>query len=169
MPKDENLHVKIFSGHTANLRKVITDAGLTHDWEIHVKIGKGTKRIDGIIKSAEFKLHETFPNPVQVVKKPDKDGAFRIRESGYASFLVDISITFKNGAVANIMHDLTLHTTSDISNYVEHDLNFANPEGDFRQALLQAGAEVKPRSPPKSPPLLPSATKRSDKEPREKK
>ena len=51
---------------------------------------------------------------------------------------------------------------------MEHDLNFANPEGDFRQALLQAGAEVKPRSPPKSPPLLPSATKRSDKEPREK-
>ena len=49
---------------------------------------------------------------------------------------------------------MTLHTTSDISNYVEHDLHFTNPEAEFRQALIQAGAEVKPKSPPKSPPLL---------------
>ena len=47
-----------------------------------------------------------------------------------------------------------LYNSRDVSSTTEHSLTFANPTGKFRDSLIQSGAEVKDKSPQRSPPLL---------------
>ena len=54
-------------------------------------------RLDRIVHEVEFKLHESYPNPVRTIRTADSSGAYRITESGYASFIVSIKVKFVNG------------------------------------------------------------------------
>ena len=54
-------------------------------------------RLDLIVHEVEFKIHESCPNPIRIIRTADSSGAYRITESGYASFIVNIKVKFANG------------------------------------------------------------------------
>jgi len=111
-------------------------------------------RLDLVVNEVEFKLHESFPDPIRTIRTADSSGAYRVGESGYAGFIVHIKVRFMNGFCIDLKHDLFLYNSRDVSSTTEHSLTFANPTGKFRDSLIQSGAEVKDKSPQRSPPLL---------------
>lgn len=142
----------VATGHDAKLKPQVEN-GLTHDWSIYVKGAQGT-RLDLVVNEVEFKLHESFPDPIRTIRSADSSGAYRVGESGYAGFIVHIKVKFMNGFTIDLKHDLFLYNSRDVSSTTEHSLTFANPTGKFRDSLIQSGAEVKDKSPQRSPPLL---------------
>ena len=54
-------------------------------------------RLNLVVREVEFKLHESCPNPIRIIRKADSFGAYRIAESGSAGFIVDINVKFLNG------------------------------------------------------------------------
>lgn len=142
----------VATGHDAKC-KPQEENGLTHDWSIYVKSAKGT-RLDLVVNEVEFKLHESFADPIRTIRTADSSGAYRVGESGYAGFIVHIKVRFMNGACIELKHDLFLYNSRDVNSTTEHSLTFANPTGKFRDALIQSGAKLKDKSPQRSPPLL---------------
>ena len=54
-------------------------------------------RLDLVVNEVEFKLHESFPDPIRTIRSADSSGAYRVGESGYAGFIVHIKVKFMNG------------------------------------------------------------------------
>ena len=54
-------------------------------------------RLDLVVNEVEFKLHESFPDPIRTIRTADSSGAYRVGESGYAGFIVHIKVRFMNG------------------------------------------------------------------------
>merc|ERR1712137_1250479 len=127
-------------GHDAKLKPEVEN-GLTHDCSIYVKGAQGT-RLDLVVNEVEFKLHESFPDPIRTIRSADSSGAYRVGESGYAGFIVHIKVKFMNGFTIDLKHDLFLYNSRDVSSTTEHSLTFANPTGKFRDSLIQSGAKV---------------------------
>jgi transcription initiation factor IIF auxiliary subunit len=46
------------------------------------------------VRSVEYRLHKTFPNPIRVVE--DRDSKFALESSGWGSFWIYITIYLEN-------------------------------------------------------------------------
>jgi len=60
----------------------------------------------GLIRSVEYVLHPTFPDPVREVS--DKARRFAMFSSGWGEFTIDISVTCEDSSVVRTRHDLRL-------------------------------------------------------------
>lgn len=75
---------------------------LTHRWKCYVRAQPA------LIKSVQFKLHESFHTPVLTVTEPP----FEIRERGWGEFNIQIRITLFNDEKLQTSHYLALHAES---------------------------------------------------------
>jgi len=58
------------------------------------------------VKSVEYRLHETFPNPIRVAE--DRNSRFALRSSGWGEFWIFITIYLKDGAEEHTKYYLDL-------------------------------------------------------------
>lgn len=74
---------------------------LSHEWRCYVKA------TPGLVKTVQFRLHESFKNPyINVYHEP-----FQIIEKGWGEFTIQIKITLFNDEKVNTNHYLKLHDT----------------------------------------------------------
>ena len=76
-----------------------TTADLTHSWRCYVKVAPA------LVKSVQFRLHESFANPYITILQPP----FEISEQGWGEFTINIKITLFNDEKITTSHHLTLH------------------------------------------------------------
>ncbi|XP_058058051.1 protein AF-9 [Anopheles bellator] len=129
------MSVKIFVeiGHVATVKSRPTAEGYTHDWELFVR-GPDGADISHFVDKVVFNLHDSFPRPKRVFKEPP----YRVKEAGYAGFMLPVEVYFKNRddpkkALFNYDLDLT-PVKSQREEYV-----FPNPSDEFRRKLLKGG------------------------------
>ena len=72
---------------------------LTHRWRCYVKVDPA------VVKSVQFRLHESFEQPVMVADKPP----FEIVNYGWGEFNIQIKCTLFNGDKIQTLHHLALH------------------------------------------------------------
>ena len=78
------------------------------DWTIFVDAGPNTlKQIDCV----EYTLHPTFPDPVRKVCG-QQETRFALSSNGWGTFTVKVKITYKDGRVDNLEHELTFKQQS---------------------------------------------------------
>ena len=58
------------------------------------------------VKSVEYRLHKTFPNPIRVIE--DRDSRFALRSSGWGEFWIYITIYLIDGTEEHTQHYLNL-------------------------------------------------------------
>lgn len=75
---------------------------LTHRWSCYVKVQPQ------MVKSVQFRLHESFVNSVLTVDKPP----FQITEYGWGEFNIQIKIVLFNDEKIQTGHHLVLHGDS---------------------------------------------------------
>jgi len=79
----------------------------THKWTVMLK-GPRDSDITHFVKKVQFKLHETYVNPVRTIESPP----FQVSETGWGEFEIQIKIYFvseANEKPCSIFHFLTLH------------------------------------------------------------
>jgi transcription initiation factor IIF auxiliary subunit len=59
-----------------------------------------------LVKSVEYRLHETFPNPVRTIT--DRDSRFALDSSGWGEFTIRIAVHLLDGSVVRTKHELAL-------------------------------------------------------------
>jgi len=88
--------VSLRIGNTSDKLSQPTAEGYTHRWVLFVRpsqhspFPRFTNR--DMIRKVVFKLHETFKNPMRVIREPP----FEVHESGYGAFTIQVSIYFRN-------------------------------------------------------------------------
>ncbi len=58
------------------------------------------------IKAVEYRLHQTFPDPIRVVE--NRDDRFALRASGWGEFVIFITIYFEDGSEEHTEYYLDL-------------------------------------------------------------
>ncbi|KAI5787055.1 yeats family-domain-containing protein, partial [Peziza echinospora] len=79
----------------------------THKWTVMVK-GARDGDVTHFIKKVQFKLHETYANPVRTIESPP----FEVSETGWGEFEIQIKIYFipeANEKPCSLFPFLTLH------------------------------------------------------------
>jgi len=74
------------------------------DWSVWIE-SDDPKKLDKII-SVTYHLHNTFYNPVRVIK--DRASKFKLDTSGWGTFRIYIVINLKDKSVVELKHDLIL-------------------------------------------------------------
>lgn len=69
------------------------DDGHTHAWTCYLKPFK-SEDMSFFIKKVQFKLHESYPNPLRILSKPP----YEIQETGWGEFEIIIKIFFQDPA-----------------------------------------------------------------------
>ncbi|KAL5260529.1 hypothetical protein ACHWQZ_G010611 [Mnemiopsis leidyi] len=147
--------VALTLGHSASHRAKadLTGSGdYTHDWSFYVRGDPGCK-IHNYIDRVVFKLHDTFPNPVQVIKKPP----YEIHEQGYGTFILAVEVNFKNKREPRQIeykYDLVLPADGvpPIKRCRKEILTFTNPNSEFMTKLIDGGGVLQQGN------LLPNTT-----------
>ena len=75
---------------------------LSHSWRVYVKIQPS------VVKSVQFRLHESFANPLVTISEPP----FEIRQFGWGEFSIQIRIVLFNDERIMTNHYLVLHGAS---------------------------------------------------------
>jgi len=154
----ECVQVKIDIGHKSVCRTDKTEEGYTHDWVVFVR-GTDGSNISHFVEKVVFHLHESFPKPKRVIKLPP----YKVEESGYGSFLLNIEIYFRNKEEPKKVkfdYDLYLQLVGNppVTNVRVEVLTFTDPVEDFKKKLLKGGGVIVSGMNPTSanPPGLPS-------------
>lgn len=80
-----------------------------YEWfEWKVFMDEPPERLDEV-ESVEYRLHETFPNPVRVVE--DRDSHFALRSAGWGEFEIFITVHLENGEEERTTYYLDLRKT----------------------------------------------------------
>ena len=90
-----------------NHRPPGVNADHTHQWSVYLK-GIDNEDISYWLKKVQFKLHETYTNPLRTVEAPP----FEVTETGWGEFEVQIKLFFvpeANEKPQIIWHGLKLH------------------------------------------------------------
>ncbi len=74
------------------------------DWSVWIE-SDDPKKLDKI-EFVTYHLHNTFYNPVRVIK--DKASKFKLDSSGWGTFIIYIVISLKDKSVIELKHDLIL-------------------------------------------------------------
>ncbi|XP_054574839.1 YEATS domain-containing protein 4 isoform X2 [Eptesicus fuscus] len=114
--------------------------GHTHQWTVYVKPYRN-EDMSAYVKKIQFKLHESYGNPLRVVTKPP----YEITETGWGEFEIIIKIFFIDPNERPIFQDPTammqqLLTTSrqlTLGAY-KHETEFAELEVKTREKLEAA-------------------------------
>lgn len=123
-------------GHFASRRSKPSKEGYTHEWELYVR-GPGDADISHFVEKVVFNLHDSFPKPKRAIKEPP----YKVKEVGYAGFLLDIDIYLKNRddpKKVTFSYDMDLMPSKTETN--EYIVN--NPSDDFRKKCLKGGALI---------------------------
>ncbi|KAI4291152.1 YEATS domain-containing protein 4 [Pancytospora philotis] len=75
---------------------------LSHSWTCYVRAQPS------LVKSVQFKLHESFPNPIRTVS----EAPFELTERGWGEFSVQVKIVLFNDERVQTSHFLKLHADS---------------------------------------------------------
>ena len=67
-----------------------------------------------------------------------------MRESGYAGFMLPVTVHFKNKETVTFNHDLVLQNDQPTTNVRKEKLTFQSPADDFRKLLLRGGGVSTP-------------------------
>ncbi len=78
------------------------------DWSVWIE-SDNPEKLDNIV-SVTYHLHNTFYNPVRVIK--DRASKFRLDTSGWGTFRIYIVINLKDKSVVELTHDLVLKYTN---------------------------------------------------------
>ncbi|XP_792019.1 YEATS domain-containing protein 4 [Strongylocentrotus purpuratus] len=83
--------------------------GHTHQWTIYVKPYKN-EDLSTYVKKIQFKLHESYANPLRVVSKPP----YEVTETGWGEFEITVKIFFvdPNERPVTVYHFLKLFQSS---------------------------------------------------------
>ncbi|KAH8153135.1 uncharacterized protein LAJ45_02722 [Morchella importuna] len=79
----------------------------THQWTVSVR-GVGENDISHFIKKVQFKLHDTYANPLRMIESPP----FEVSETGWGEFEIQIKIFFVpecTEKAQTLFHFLKLH------------------------------------------------------------
>ena len=77
-----------------------------YDWfEWKVFVNEPDHKLDQI-SEIEYRLHETFPNPIRVVR--DRKAQFALESSGWGEFTIFITIRLNNGEEVRTKYYLDL-------------------------------------------------------------
>ncbi|XP_037079482.1 protein AF-9-like [Pollicipes pollicipes] len=128
------VQVMLELGHRAVIRDEPTAEGYTHDWAVFVR-GPDQNPVEAFIDKVVFQLHESFPKPKRVKHEPP----YEVCESGYAGFLLPITVHFKNKENVTFNHDLVLQNDQPTTNVRKEKLTFQNTSDDFRRLLIRGG------------------------------
>ena len=84
------------------------DDGHTHAWTCYLKPFKN-EDMSIFVKKVQFKLHESYPNPIRIVSRPP----YEIQETGWGEFEMMIKVFFQDPAEKplTIYHLLKLFQT----------------------------------------------------------
>jgi len=74
-------------------------------WKWRIWIEGTDAELDEIDKVV-YTLHETFPDPVRVIK--DRQSKFRLESSGWGIFRIHAKVHLKGGSAMKLHHDLEL-------------------------------------------------------------
>lgn len=74
------------------------------DWSVWIE-SEDPKKLDKI-SSVTYQLHNTFYNPVRIIK--DRKSKFRLDTSGWGTFTIYIVINLKDKSVIELKHNLIL-------------------------------------------------------------
>jgi len=88
-----------------NYAKRVGSRGKYEWFEWWVFMDEPHDRIDKV-KSVEYRLHDTFPNPIRVVE--DQNSNFALISEGWGEFLIFITIYFKDGTEEHTKYYLDL-------------------------------------------------------------
>lgn len=58
------------------------------------------------VRSVEYRLHKTFPNPIRIVE--DRNSRFALRSAGWGEFTIFITIYLEDGTEKHTKYDLDL-------------------------------------------------------------
>jgi len=75
-------------------------------WEWSVWI-EGTEQELDDIKSVEYTLHPTFPNPVRRIE--DRASKFRLKTAGWGGFTIYARVLHNDGSTTPLEHELVLY------------------------------------------------------------
>ena len=73
------------------------------DWSVWLE---GTSQELDAIESVIYRLHPTFPDPVQVIR--DRSTNFRLSSSGWGGFTIYIQLQYADGKSEKLSHELVL-------------------------------------------------------------
>lgn len=77
-----------------------------YDWFKWVVFVDEEPEVLAEIEGVEYRLHETFPNPVRYVTNPEEQ--FALVSSGWGEFTIFATVLFKNGEEKTHTHKLDL-------------------------------------------------------------
>jgi len=120
----------------------------THKWTIFVR-GINNEDLSYFIKKVQFRLHETYQNPLRTCENPP----FEVSETGWGEFEVVIKIYFhpaSNEKPVTVYHHLRLHPYEDdpaggpwpkgkpVTSFVYEELAFNEPTEPFHRILTSS-------------------------------
>ncbi|MDO7173829.1 pYEATS domain-containing protein [Mariniflexile sp. AS56] len=77
------------------------------DWSIWIDSSEsGLNKIENVI----YNLHYTFPNPVRIINT--RENKFKLKASGWGTFIIYVRINFKDETVTELEHELELYYPS---------------------------------------------------------
>jgi transcription initiation factor IIF auxiliary subunit len=77
----------------------------TYRWTVYLDERSATLQK---ISCVEYRLHPTFPNPVQKICSPQKK--FALTASGWGEFTIFITVHWQDGHLTNQSYPLNLHS-----------------------------------------------------------
>ena len=92
----------------------------THNWTLYVR-GVNNEDISYYIKKVEFKLHDSFEDPVRTVTT----FPFELKETGWGEFSITMKVFFADSTEKPIVlsHNLTLFEHKDLPNTLRVELH----------------------------------------------
>jgi transcription initiation factor IIF auxiliary subunit len=99
------LIAKIEILETAKLVPQIAPGPQLYEWSVEIDVPQEIlDQIDYVV----YELHQTFTEPIQVVRS--RDTRFRLTRIGWGIFTIPITVHFKDGSTGQLSHDLTFES-----------------------------------------------------------
>lgn len=131
----------VYGNFARYLGKKREEDGHTHQWTIYLKPFRN-EDMSAYVKKVQFKLHESYPNPLRVVTKPP----YEVQETGWGEFEIAVKVFFvdPNERPVTMYHFLKLFqsatnlTLGKKTLVAEHydELIFLDPTAMMQQLLI---------------------------------
>ncbi|VDP92996.1 unnamed protein product [Echinostoma caproni] len=157
MPEDAVEHLKttvvkpiVYGNVSRYLGKKREEDGRTHQWTAFLRPYNTNEDMSSFIKRVQFKLHESYANPVRMVNKPP----FELTETGWGEFDITMKVIFTdpNEKPLVITHLIKLfHCDHEIMmghkslvREIYDEMVFVDPSPSFYRALMSRSLHTGP-------------------------
>ena len=105
----------------------------THKWTLYIR-GLNGEDISYYIRKVEFKLHESFENPIRTVAK----FPFELSETGWGEFSIQMKLFFVDSVEkpVTVTHNLTLFDHKDLPNTLRVELYKNGVKSEYYDELI---------------------------------